>query len=467
MVQRNIVMICTDDEDAFTDETYMPLLKSLVTDLGCKFTACYDEYAVCGPSRASMLTGLASHNTGITENDPPGGYEAYQALEGNALPVWLQAAGYDVWHVGKFMNHFADGDNGPTHIPPGYDEWFVGPMEPEFVYTDYDINDNGTIVSYSGSSSANYLTHVLTDKAVELIEGATSAPFCLFLWPLSPHNPSDPAPEDLGDFSAFTMPQSLNYNEVDVSDKPGYIQSRGNVNTNKAQARWRERRECQKSVDRMVQAVVNALTAAGKLANTVIIYMSDNGYAQGAHRLSGKETAYEEGCKVPLIIKGPGVDAGVTCSKLIWNIDITPTILALAEATAGRTQDGRSLVPLFTDQDATWRTALKIACQPEVGISVNAVRTDDWMYAEWESATYGSESELYGMETDPFQLTNRANSGEYLSVQTDLATALDTLRTCSGNSCWITTTFEQRNSQTVWLRTGNPTGWHLIELIAP
>lgn len=463
----NIVFICTDDQDDLNDPAYMPKLKQYITDLGIKYTRCYTERSVCGPSRASMLTGMCSHNTDVLGNDKPeGGYWKYKLLEANALPVWLQAEGYKVWHVGKFMNHFAEDGPGPTHIPVGYDEWFVGPLEPEFTYFDFDISDNGTVVSYTGHNSANYLTNVFTDKVVELIAASGPEPFFAFVWYLAPHNPAEPAPIDTNNFGTVTMPQRLNYNEDDVSDKPTYIQGRDKINTNKAQARWRERRECLLSVDRGIESIVNALTAKGVLASTVIIYMSDNGYTQGEHRLSGKENTYEEGGRVPLIIKGPGINNGVTCSSLVWNIDITATICELAEATPGRTQDGVSLVPTFTDQTpAGWRTALMVTAEVDTVYPVKAVYTDEWSFHVWEGSTgppRPTELELYRLTTDPFQMTNKANGAATATVQAELADALDTLVDCEGAECLITDAFTAGVPQIFTLRTKDPDSFRRI-----
>lgn len=107
----NFVFIITDDQDLHLDSlSYMPQLKKHITDQGTAFEKHYCTIAICCPSRVSMLTGRAAHNTNVTDVSPPyGGYPKFISEGWNEkyLPVWLQEAGYDTYYTGKLMNGFS------------------------------------------------------------------------------------------------------------------------------------------------------------------------------------------------------------------------------------------------------------------------------------------------------------------------------------------------------------------------
>ena len=141
-----------------------------------------------------------------------------------------------------------------------------------------------------------------------------------------------------------------NFNEADVSDKPAEMRNRPLLTQGKIadiRRRYRCRLESILSVDQGVKAVVDALKRNRQLDNTLIIYTSDNGFFHGEHRIRfGKRNIYEESIRVPLLMRGPGIPAGVTIPDLSINADLAPTIVDVADATPGLVMDGRSLIPV-------------------------------------------------------------------------------------------------------------------------
>jgi arylsulfatase A-like enzyme len=108
------------------------------------------------------------------------------------------------------------------------------------------------------------------------------------------------------------------------------------------------------AVDDLVGSIVSAL--GSQLANTVIIFTSDNGYLYGEHRMPEKLVAYEESIRVPLYIAGPGVAGPRNVDAMVLNNDLAPTIAELAGVPPQSPVDGRSLVPLFGGaRPADWR----------------------------------------------------------------------------------------------------------------
>lgn len=104
----NIVVIMTDDQEDTGSMAYMPKLQALLAEQGVTFKNSFVDLPLCAPSRASFLTGQASHNTGIKANCPldKGGWEAFKDKEANALPVWLQNAGFKTALIGKYLNRY-------------------------------------------------------------------------------------------------------------------------------------------------------------------------------------------------------------------------------------------------------------------------------------------------------------------------------------------------------------------------
>jgi arylsulfatase A-like enzyme len=437
--------------------TTMPKTQSLLAAHGVTFTNSFVDFPVCCPSRASFLTGQAAHNHGVLNNvKPEGGYSRLLPTANNTLPVWLQNAGYDTAHIGKYINGY--GWYTPkTHIPPGWTEWFGIPDSLGVTkYYDYTINENGVLRSY-GASPADYQTDVIAGLADEFIDShaTTSEPFFLSVAPAAPHVADDgfylfpvPAPRHDGVFDTLPLPIPPNFNEADVSDKPSFIQSlepKNETLINVATTSLRKRREALLAVDDLVERVVQSLTAAGKLDETVIVLTSDNGFVHGEHRrVLGKGHVYEEDIRVPLLLRGPGVPKNGTRSQMVNNLDLVATIVEMADGAPGRILDGHPFIDVVSNQATPWRTAFLVQGAGNgpayEGGRMQAVRTANHVYAEHRTAAgVLAELELYDMQADPYQLESQHNNPAHVGIRDSLEAILSTLKTCAGASCWITT----------------------------
>lgn len=453
----NIVVIMTDDQD-FDSLRKMPNVKNLLVDQGMSFSQYYANLSLCCPSRTTHLTGMYAHNHGVLKQSPPAPSLATGFRENKALPVWLRAAGYTNAYYGKYFNFYGGNADFPAnHVPVGWDEWNGVPKNGAshliHSYYNYTINENGTLRNY-GSAAADYMTDVLTRKAVSFIgtQQASTDPFYIQVAYLAPHNDLSvgdgslpvPAPRHLSSFTSEPLPQPANFNEADISDKPGFIASAlpllTTADINKITTLYRKRLASLQAVDEGVRDIINKLSDTGKLGNTYIFFLSDNGWFAGHHRIiSGKETAYEESIHLPLVVRGPGVVQG-SSNKLVGNIDIAPTIVDIANASENVTFDGRSILSILKGNLPAWRTALRVDgtldYSPEVPgtPAFDAVKTPRYTYVEHA----GGPKELYDLATDPYQVANKAGLAAYASVQADLAAKMNQLRNCSGNACWIT-----------------------------
>jgi N-acetylglucosamine-6-sulfatase len=232
-------------------------------------------------------------------------------------------------------------------------------------------------------------------------------------------------------------------------------------------------------VDESVGELIQALRGDGILDDTYIIFSSDNGFFRGEHRIaSGKYLPYDPSSRVPLLIRGPGIPAGGVSNELVWNGDITQTILQIASGSDDPALDGRSLLPFAqnpalrstrpillegdtgaggTEVESAQTSAAR-AREARVGVlgkrgvrnleqepnaiksattegapAYRSIRTDRYEYTVYANG----ETELYDMWRDPAQLRSLARDPRYRYVRKWLYNALIPLSSCAGASCRV------------------------------
>jgi N-acetylglucosamine-6-sulfatase len=160
----NIVMVVTDDQrlDSFNSRT-MPATERLVADKGTTFTDTIITTPTCCPSRATMLTGQYGHNNGVMANAP--GYRAMEDPE-NTLPVWLDEAGYQTAHLGKYLNGYQGVADPDTEVAPGWDEWYTL-LTPRRYYG-YNLAVNGNEERF-GNDDEDYFARAINRKTTHVI----------------------------------------------------------------------------------------------------------------------------------------------------------------------------------------------------------------------------------------------------------------------------------------------------------
>jgi arylsulfatase A-like enzyme len=444
----NVVVLMTDDQTQ-ASLPYMREVNSLLGAQGTTFNQSIASFPLCCPSRSTHLTGQYAHNHGVLHNAGPfGGYAVFEHT--NALPVWLQQAGYRTMHVGRYLN----GYTASSGVPPGWSDWHGMPHANAFNYASWKVNENGVIRSYpSLDRPGDYQTDFLARRASQLIEDAAPSdrPFYLQLWFTAPHSggprdPDDPigirtpspSPRYRDAFAGVPMPRPPNFDEANMYDKPQVVADRPRFTPEKEaaiQENWSQELESLMSVDDAVAQVLDTLARTGELDNTLIIYTADNGFMHGEHRaLAEKVLPYEPSIRVPLIVRGPGVPRGRVDERLVANVDVPATILDATDVAPGRVQDGRSLIPLLADPGAEWGRDILI----ENGNGANGVpayrgiRNYRFLYVEHNTT---GEYELYDLQEDPYELKSRDGSDRYAKVQRELRGRLRTLKHCAGSTC--------------------------------
>jgi N-acetylglucosamine-6-sulfatase len=438
----NVIVLMTDDQTVESMRV-MTNVNSLLGARGTTFTNNFASFPLCCPSRTTFITGQYGHNHTIMGNAPPtGGYEKLAPTHANSLPAWLRQAGYHTVHVGKYLNGY--GRARPTEVPAGWTEWYGSTDPSTYQFYNYRLNENGQLVTY-GAGAANYQTDVYGRKAVDLIRrhAPSTQPFFLSVAFLAPHSggPRDaddprnqatpsPAPRHRNRFASEPLPTPLSLNEADVSDKPAGIRNRaliGPARLNGLRENYQQRLESLLAVDEAVRDIVAALDASGEASRTLIVFTADNGFFHGEHRVpAGKVLVYEPSVRVPLILRGPGVPAGVRRTNLTANVDLAATILDVANARPGRRLDGRSLLPFA--RDGLVRSGRDVLLETP---SYSAIRTPRHVFVQHSTG----EQELYDLAADPHQLQSLHADARFTGLKNDLGARLARLRACAGDAC--------------------------------
>jgi N-acetylglucosamine-6-sulfatase len=507
----SFVVIQTDDQTL--DQLYanvgglqaMPNTLNLIAKRGMTLNRYYVPYPLCCPSRASLLTGRYAHNNGVKGNiQPNGGYFgfSFRAAMTHNLAVWLQSAGYRTIHVGKFLNGYGDEpyDEGKT-VPPGWSAWHtLLKADTNHYFYGYMLNNNGLLEGPYGDFGSwetreygvrddigcpfaplnglpcFYETDALSNIATrELLETSPEQPFYLQLDYTAPHGDfrrpagPEPAPRHYDWFKGATFPHSRQQGvgEGNVSDKPSFIREAPYLSLNDVhtyRVYYQKSLESLRAIDDGVKLVIDTLGSLHRLRNTYIVFTSDNGFFFGEHRLTGgKFLAYEPSTHLPFLIRGPGIKPGTESGELAANIDVAPTLLELAGATATKSIDGRSMVPFLRDPDLrTQRPILFESFVETSDVEANGtiarpgtrsrpqrrgagatasilappkdyegIRLGPYKYIAWPNR----EKELYDLEKDPYELNNIVRIPNYFPVRNYLHRELRKLEDCVGRTC--------------------------------
>ncbi|MGN9845391.1 sulfatase family protein [Nonomuraea sp. H19] len=439
----NIVLIVVDDLEAGTLPYFPNITRHLVHE-GASFDRFFVTNSWCCPSRASILRSQYVHSHGVMTNTAPeGGFDRFHTLglERSTIGTWMQAAGYRTGMMGKYLNHYPGATAEKTYVPPGWDEWDV-PVRNLYEEYGYRLNENGRSVDY-GWSEQDYLSDVLARKARDFIAGSAK-PFFLYLAPVAPHNPANPALRHANAFPTAMAPRTPSFNQADVTQEPLWLRSRpmlGQPELEQVDERYRARLRAMLGVDDLVGTVVETLRETGRLDNTYIFFTSDNGFHLGTHRLvQGKTTPFEESIRIPLVVRGPGIAPGATIGQLGATVDLAVTVADLGGAKPPAFAEGRSLAPLLRGSPPPgWRTHVLVEFIRPVNRSsakqtpvpaFQALRTERYTYVRY----YTGEIQLYDLQADPYQLRNLA-AGADPALLAGLSERLAGMMACSGAKC--------------------------------
>ncbi|CAN5666410.1 hypothetical protein BH20ACT23_BH20ACT23_22750 [soil metagenome] len=422
----NVLIIVTDDQPLGTMSA-MPETARLLGDEGTRFVNAFAATPNCCPSRASIMTGQYAHNHGVTENS-----KALRLVQDNTLQRHLHDAGYFNATVGKFLNRWPI-----DQAPPYFDRWttFSSTSNNAHYYSGGRWNVDGTVERID-----EYATSFVERKTLEYLEAAADSnqPWFMYVAPTAPH--SDLQQLARVETSHQEDPVERWHPEPSVGegnrgDKPKFVRALDFEDDRGERSREAQLRSLM-SVDELVAGVFERLNELGQERNTLVIYLSDNGYMWGQHGIVTKHFPYSESVRIPLFVRWPDqVEAGGVDRRLVSTVDIAPTVMDALGIPFGPGPDGRSLLDSDSRREALllehWRS--RALSMPRWA----SVRAHSFQYIEYYRSRAVVGQEYYDLRSDPFQLRNLLGDDDD-SNDPDLGRAIRLLadfRNCSGSSC--------------------------------
>jgi len=426
----NVLFIIADDLTATAVSSYenkacqTPHIDKLASE-GVRYTRAYCQYPVCGPSRASFMSGYYPHATTTF------GYVSGRKNIGPNRKTWSQLFkenGYYTARVSKIFHMGVPGDiekgsNGKDD-EASWMERFNSPGPEWKADGDAELvqgNPDGTIPRKGG----NVMTIVKADgddlvhsdgktakKAVELIKKHKNERFFLAVGFVRPHVPFvaprpyfEPYP-----FQTVKMPEKVKGDWDDIPKRGiNYVTSvNGKMSLEQEKKAVAAYYASVSYMDAQVGKVLNTLKKEGLEDNTIVVFTSDHGFHLGEHSFWMKVSLHEESIRVPLIIKVPGKKPAV-CHSFTELLDLYPTVAELTGLTTSKHLQGKSLVKTLDNPNHKVRN---MAFSVSQGGRTFVLRTDKWAYIQYDEDA-ASGMELFDMKKDPKQFTNLAQKPEY------------------------------------------------------
>lgn len=444
----NIIFIFSDDHayqaiSAYGNKQVQTPNIDRIAKQGARFNNALVTNSICGPSRATLLTGKYSHINGYPLNEQR--FDVNQQL----FPALLQQHGYQTAWIGKW--HLGN-------LPKGFDFWRILNGQGQYYNPDF-IGPKDTV------RMEGYVTNLITGMSLNWLKNRdTSKPFFLVVGEKATHREWLPDLQDLGayDHITFPLPPTFrdNYRNREAAqnqdmtiDKTMRLKEDLKVHANyekgiygrftpeqrrvfenyyenkvskefdekklagEALVEWKYQRYLRdylstaRSLDRNIGEILAYLDKNGLAENTVLIYASDQGFYMGEHGWFDKRFIYEESLKTPFVIRYPGViKPGTQVNELMANIDWAPTILDLAGVKPPADIQGTSFLPLVKPggDKKNWRKEVYYHYyefpQPHHVYPHFGIRTAQYTLVRFYNP--GKSWELYDLKKDPHQVNN-------------------------------------------------------------
>jgi arylsulfatase A-like enzyme len=432
----NIVLIVADDW-AHMDlgSAGHPLLKTPNLDRlaseGVRFTRAFTPNPICTPSRAALLTGQDCWTNECYFFGMPINTQSKHFAQ------LFSKAGYETFYTGKWHNDGLPSRRGFTSGKyiggggPGSD----GHFKP-------NVRDFGGGKKYQ---IERFDSELFTDAAVEFIDShrPDSKPFLLFISYMTPHDPWTPP----GKYAAIYKPQTINL-PPNFMPRPMngsrpfkyYSDWHGtNLRDEKQMVPFPRTPEGLRDVrsryygtithdDEQIGRILRKLDNKKLAENTLVIFLADHGISLGAHGISGKQTMYEEGIRLPLIMRYPRLKRRSSeNSNLVSLIDIFPTVCQAADIDVPESVEGKSLLDLYNSR-ATWdrkHIFASFVSPTRHRLNIRCIRTEHHKLIHHLTT---DEIELYDLEKDPYEMENLAGRRRFTKMQKQLMTQLSEWR---------------------------------------
>ena len=387
-----------------------------------RFDRAYNQYPLCNPSRASLLTGYRPDVTGVYNLQ-----RNFREILPDAvtLPQLFMRNGYHSARVGKIYHYGVPNDIGTNGKddslswnervnPKGRDK------AEEDKLTNYTPNRGlGSTLSFLAADGTDeeQTDGMIAAEAIKIMEKSQGQPFFLAVGFFRPHCPYV-APKKYFDMYPLEKISLPKQSAMDWNDKPEAARFTTPLNWGLDELKLREALRAYYAsitfMDAQVGKILDALERLKLVDNTIVVFWSDHGYNVGQHGQWMKQSLFEPSARVPLIISVPGMTSGKASGRTVELLDIYPTLADLCGLKAPSNLQGKSLVSLLKKPDAGWNKAAYTQVTRILNnqmIMGRSIRTERWRYTEWDEGRQGVE--LYDYTHDPDEFVNLAKDPAY------------------------------------------------------
>jgi arylsulfatase A-like enzyme len=441
----NILWIVSDDQRADTigalgnDEIKTPSLDRLVRQ-GISFHHAYcmgsTSGAVCAPSRYMMMTGRSLHRL-------PGNVFNIPEQE-VTLPQRFREAGWNTfftgkWHNGKaaFQRSFGGGAEIFFGGMGSHTDLMVHDHDPDGKYPD---SKRHPLPAFSSTAFADAAIRFIEEQAIieeqerkneEQVSDGRNNPFFACVFFTAPHDPRTPPAQFLSMYPEEKMSLPTNFlpehpfdnGELKIRDeKLAPFPRTPEVVKEQLAAYY----AMISQMDAQVGRIIDALQKTGLDETTMVVFTSDHGLAVGSHGLMGKQNLYEHSTRVPLLIVGPGVEAGSVCEQPVYLHDLVPTIADWARIDAPEFSEGKSLVGLLNGTSEPGRSSIYTAYKKVQ----RALRVGRWKLIHYPAI---GRTQLFDLQNDPHETTDLSEHPDHQETRLDLLLQLETERVAAAD----------------------------------
>lgn len=449
----NVLFIVCDDLNTHVStsgygQIQTPAFDALAED-GMSFSHAFCQYPVCGPSRASFLSGLYPESTGVLDNK----VDIRQTRPGTiSMPQHFKQNGYWTARVGKVF-HNQKADHGEVAWSDGR-SWFendelpvVAAARQKFELEQGSVDEqknrkqwralkksvldplNAQTPPGHGPSGLQDQQHKDGKNARQVAKWLKEKsygdkPFFISLGIQKPHVPFlapdkyfDLYPQDAIQFHRDRANLWDSIPRDAISHRyQAFGFELGVENESRRREMMQAYHACVSFVDAQIGLVFDELKNQGLWENTIIVLTSDHGYHLGDHFLWGKVTLFDIGAKVPFIVRVPGTTRpGSQSDAMVELIDVYPTLSELAGLSTSQPLQGTSLVPQLKDSAAKHSRKYAYSVVSRGKNLGYAVRSQQWRYGKWPSG-----EELYDLKRDPHERKNLADDSNYVDQLSEL-----------------------------------------------
>jgi len=429
----NVVILFTDDQRHSTinawgyEELITPNMDRLANE-GVSFTRAHVagsiHGAVCSPSRAMLLSGRSFFS--IPRGFMGGGGES--KLPFITMPEHLRQNGYNTFFTGKWHNSTYLINDAFSHV----DDLYIGGMHwPRDGGHDSPLlqgyDPNGVYPSSEKKPVEQFSSEIYTDAAIQFIEEhGSEKPFMIYVAYTSPHDPRM-APEK---YTSMYNPETL---ELPKNFLPQHPFDNGDLRVRDEMLQPFPRTPdaikediaayyaMVTEVDDNIGRLLDVLDEKGLDKNTIVVFAGDNGLAMGQHGLLGKQSLYDHSSRVPLIIRGPGVEKGRN-NSLVYLYDVFPTICEMIGLPTPESVQGKSLTSAMNDNELALRDHIFTAYRN----TQRAIRTKDDLKLIKYNVNGELHTQLFDIAQDPWETKDLTDNPSYAVQQQQLSELLTT-----------------------------------------